>query len=170
MFQTSSVVKQFVAFTLFVLFTPYGFGQTSQFAITLEAGGLGGYGSLNIERNLDSLGKFGIIGRVGLSTYHLFDYQNRFNPDIIIPVSLHLGLGERHQFIGGIGASYCKLLEYHLAEKQPAADHSIHFYALIGYRIHPRRSKLFYSISATPIISFNHPIRLWGSLAFGYAF
>lgn len=170
MYYTMSVVKQFIACLLLFLFIPVGFSQVSKYAATLEAGGLGGYGSLNIERNLDSLGKFVLIGRVGLSTYHLFDYQNRLNPDIIIPVSVHVGLGERNQVIGGIGASYSKLLEYHLAEKQPAADHSIHFYALIGYRIHPRRSKLFYSISATPIISFNHPIRLWGSLAFGYAF
>ena len=170
MYYTISVVKQFIACLLLFLFIPFGFSQVSRYAATLEVGGYGGYGSLNIERNLDSLGKFGIIGRVGLSTYHLFDYQNRFNPDIIIPVSLHLGLGERRQFIGGIGASYSRMAEYQLAEKQGGSDHSIHFYALIGYRIHPRRSKLFYSISATPIISFNHPIRLWGSLAFGYAF
>jgi len=62
--------------------------------IYLEAFGAGGYGSLNYERiifqtrnKLPPNLKIGV--RLGISTFHLKDFNNKFNPDVIIPVAIN---------------------------------------------------------------------------------
>jgi len=162
--------KQCLACLLFSLLSSYAFGQTSKYAATIEAGGIGGYGSVNVEYTLDSIGKLALTGRIGLSTYHLFDFKNSFNPDIIVPVSIHAAIGKRHQFIGGVGASFSSMPEQHASANQLQPDLAFHLNALFGYRLHAKNRNLFYSILFTPFKSPNHPVRVWGAISLGYAF
>lgn len=53
-------------------------------AIFLEAGGLGGYGSINYEKLILHKNPFMSTIRVGISTYHILDFTNKFNRDTSI--------------------------------------------------------------------------------------
>lgn len=42
----------------------------------IEVGGAGGYGSINYEFLVKKINKLKFSAKVGLSTYHLYDYTN----------------------------------------------------------------------------------------------
>ena len=60
-----------------------------------EGFGSGGYGSINYEYIIFRKGNLLKIGtRIGIGTYHFVDYTNRFNPDIILPVTINTFYGK----------------------------------------------------------------------------
>jgi len=79
--------------------------------IYAEFGGIGGYGSINYERLIDKKSYFKVFGRIGLSTYNLKDYQNNFNPDIIVPLAMNACLGNEHNLELGLGPTFSRIVK-----------------------------------------------------------
>ena len=77
--------------------------QTSVFpkhTITIDAGGIGGYGSLNYERTFFSKKDIFISFKTGFSLYRFKDFERKLNPDLLFPTSLQAGLKHKSHHFG----------------------------------------------------------------------
>ncbi|MEO9217767.1 MAG: hypothetical protein ABI315_04240 [Bacteroidia bacterium] len=136
-------------------------------SVYVEALGIGGYGSLNYERILFSKNKLKLAVRLGASTYHVMDYRLKFNPDIILPISLNALFGNRHLIEMGLGQTITSLVsanEFRKAER----NNNLHATFNIGYRY--EKSRMLFRICYSPIIEYYNSIRHWGGISFGYRF
>ena len=77
--------------------------QVAKNTLYLEGIGIGGYGSVNYERSIIQKNNINLMARIGFGTYHILDYTNRFNPDIIIPIAINATYGKQHHIEFGIG-------------------------------------------------------------------
>jgi hypothetical protein len=69
----------------------------------IEVAGVGGYGSVDYERVLYSKKYLMFAIRVGMSSYHIKDYINKLNPDILIPLAINGYYGKKHKIEYGVG-------------------------------------------------------------------
>lgn len=143
--------------------------ETKKHTLFIEAGGYGGYGSINYEylvKKIDHL-KFSI--RTGFSTYNLNDFTNSFNPDIIIPVGINAYYGSKHNIDVGLGQTITSVIYADDKNYQPKRNYRLHTNLSIGYRYQGKKGFLF-KIGYAPIIEEQKTFRHWASLAFGYTF
>lgn len=143
-------------------------GQAKSF-IFIEAGGVGGYGSLNYERKAVRFGRFDLDLRVGLSTYHIKDFTNSFNPDITVPLVISALYGRNHHIELGAGQVYSSCVyfdgESGKAERQLRSNHNV----FIGYRYAKESGGFMYRITYSPL--FTEDVRWdWAGVSIGYAF
>jgi len=139
-------------------------------SIMLEVGGVGGYGSLNYERVFVRKNDWSFALRTGISTYHLYDYTNSFNPDILIPFSLNIFYGKKHKVVLGIGQTLANIVYADTKDFEPARKINFHSNFTIGYRYQKNLKGLFFQCSYTPIIELDHSLRHWAGISFGYSF
>lgn len=71
--------------------------------VFIEAGGLGGYGSINYERLFYTKMKTDFLARIGLSTFNIYDFTNNINPDLLVPLIITGMNGCNHKLEYGIG-------------------------------------------------------------------
>ncbi|WP_133122133.1 hypothetical protein [Brumimicrobium salinarum] len=107
----------------------------------LQAGGVGGYGSLNYERLFPLKNDFSIGGRIGLSTLRINDYTTQFNPDLLIPMSLKLLFGKEHKVLIGAGQLFSNTVNASQLTGQPKRETHFHTHLLIGYRYQKKMAK-----------------------------
>jgi hypothetical protein len=135
--------------------------------IYVEALGVGGYGSLNYERVLISKNKLKLALRFGTGTYHVMDYRVKFNPDIILPLSVTGLYGNHHLVEIGVGQTVASLVsanEFRKAERK----NSLHATFNVGYRY--EKSKIMCRICYSPIIEYYNYFHHWGGISIGYRF
>ncbi|MFY7908881.1 MAG: hypothetical protein ACOVO2_04995 [Emticicia sp.] len=143
--------------------------------VYLEAFGAGGYGSLNYERiifkqrnQLTPNLKVGV--RLGISTFHLKDFNNKFNPDVIIPVSVNAIFGKTHHLELGFGQTLSNVTQTNnmtfAVERQTTLDS--HFTA--GYRYQKSERGIIFRLNYSPIISSDKLYNSWFGLSIGYGF
>ena len=136
----------------------------------IEAGGLGGYGSLNYERAFARKQKWDIVARFGISTYNLRDFTDAFNPDIIIPISI-IGLyGTTHHLEVGIGQTIASIIQTNQTSWKPERTADIHAHFSLGYRYQKEHGGTIFRLSYTPIIEYYKYFRNWGGISIGRAF
>lgn len=137
--------------------------------VYIEFGGIGGYGSINYERQFASKSFFKLFGRIGLSTYNLKDYENNFNPDLIIPMSLNACFGNEHNFEFGAGPTFSRIVK---VQDELGLGLDINFN--LGYRYQKVAGGLLFRCGYTPIIEIsnygNMTFRHWAGISIGYAF
>ena len=138
--------------------------------IYLEAGGAGSYGSLNYERMIHSKKKLSFSMRVGTSTYHIRDYRMKFNPDIIVPLSIHVCYGKDHKVEVGAGQTIASIVHVNATDIKPARATNFHTHISIGYRYQKNSGGIVLRCAYTPIIEFNKYFRHWVGVAIGYSF
>ncbi|MGV3630777.1 MAG: hypothetical protein ACO1O6_06210 [Bacteroidota bacterium] len=138
--------------------------EFSHFTCFLEAGGAGGYGSVNGEIRFLMKDRFTFTARLGLGTYKLTDFERRLNPDIILPVTFLLAYGKKQQIELGAGPSFSSFPVLHQMEKQRDFLLSANF--LLGYR-YTTSKKFFYRVAFTPMYESNKQFRPWFGLSFG---
>jgi hypothetical protein len=142
----------------------------SKSLVFVEAGGFGGYGSLNYEHLLKKINKVKVSVRVGLSTYNLMDFSHKFNPDIIVPIAVNGYYGSTHHVDFSLGKTITHIVYTDKSNYQPARSHSFNSNLSVGYRYQKEEGGLLFKIAYTPMLENNQMFRNWGALAMGYAF
>ncbi|OQX75219.1 MAG: hypothetical protein B6D61_10860 [Bacteroidetes bacterium 4484_249] len=138
--------------------------------IFIEAGGSGGYGSVNYEYLLKSINKIKLSVRIGFSTYHITDYTNSFNPDILIPIAVNAYYGLNHNIDFSIGQTISNIVYADNFDFQPKRKNSFNTNLSLGYRYQKETGGFMCKIAYSPIIENNKTYRNWISLSLGYAF
>jgi len=137
--------------------------------IYAEFGGIGGYGSINYERLIDKKSYFKVFGRIGLSTYNLKDYQNNFNPDIIVPLAMNACLGNEHNLELGLGPTFSRIVKV-----QENQGEWLDFNFNVGYRYQKESGGVLIRCGYTPVLENNNTgsatWRHWAGVSIGYAF
>lgn len=144
--------------------------STHVHCVYLEAFGAGGYGSINYDRELRELGPLKLRGRVALSTLNVIDIEQRFNPDVIVPIGLSLTYGKEHQLELGAGQTVTAIVETDLVENEKEREFGISAFLGLGYRYQPLESGFIFRLGYTPLIEFYDSFRHWGGLSIGYRF
>lgn len=152
-----------------------GHAQTEKTAINkniihAEAGGIGGYGSLNYERMIDLPGLFSLSGRVGAGTIRIYDFTSAFNPDLLFPVTVNGFYGKDHKIHLGFGQLIANTIHASHQDGNPIRETNLHTNFAIGYRYQKPSGRLVLGISYTPLIEFKQNFRHWGALTVGFAF
>ncbi len=135
-----------------------------------EGVGIGGYGSLNYENVFFSKGLFRLSARVGLGTYRVLDFQNHFNPDLIIPVALYGMVGKKHFAEIGFGQAIASAVNVNIENLQPQRSVNIHANFSVAYRFQRAKGGLFFRLSYSPLIEYYKTFRNWGGVSLGYVF
>ncbi|MDX2360985.1 MAG: hypothetical protein QNK23_09275 [Crocinitomicaceae bacterium] len=146
-------------------------------AFYVEALGIGGLGSINYERFVFMKSKFTLGVRLGLSTHRMTDFRNKFNPDILVPISVNAMYGGKHRIEIGVGTTYSSIV-YATAEFVPERETAMHGNVYLGYRFQFYTKKPFlknakgflFRIGYSPIFEYFSSIRHWGGLSFGITF
>lgn len=142
----------------------------------VEGLGPGGYGSINYEYEGlrltdDPKNEWRLTFSAGLSTYHLFDFESRFNPDLIIPLGVHLCWGNRHQVKGGIGVIPSAIVMATPNVKHRAFNTAFNLRVGYRYRIPVGKGKdLTIGLHYTPVLEYHRYFRHWGGIQIGYLF
>ena len=144
--------------------------QISQNILYLEVGGIGGYGSLNYERIIPVKANLKIGARIGISTYNLRDYTNKFNPDIIVPIAMNGLYGISHKMEFGFGQTISHIVQTNHSNWKPEKKTNLHANFTIGYRYQKDKGGIMFRCNYTPIIEFYKFYRHWGGVSIGYAF
>lgn len=160
---------------LLILFCQYTFSQKdsslqAKNLIYIEGGGIGGYGSLNYERVLLSRKKFNVGARVGISTYHIYDYTNSMNPDILILTSLNGSYGLNHKIEIAIGETTSNIVYADQINFMPYRKTNFHTHFSLGYKYQKNTRGLFFRIAYTPLFELNKTYRNWMGVSLGYSF
>lgn len=138
--------------------------------VYIDIGGIGGYGSVNYEKIIFHKNNFSTSARIGLSTYHLIDFSNNFNPDIIIPFSIYFHYGNKHKIEIGTGMSMASIIKKNPNTYKPERSFDLHYNYSIGYRFQKSSSHFFFRCALTPLLEFNNIFRYWGCISIGYIF
>lgn len=138
--------------------------------IYLELAGTGGYGSVNYERVILKRNNFGLTGRLGLSTYHFKDFEDKVNPDLIIPFSIHGYYGRKSKIEIGFGQTIANIVHAEFPEFSIKRKTDFHTHFCIGYRYQRINGGFTFRCVYTPIIEFNRYFRHWAGCSVGYSF
>ena len=112
--------------------------------IFFEAAGIGGYGSINYERIQPLKNNFTIGLRIGISSYHIRDFTNNFNPDIHFPIHVNTNYGNIHKIEWGLGTTYSSTVYANLIDFTPNRNHNFHTNLYLGYRYQKRNGGIFF--------------------------
>lgn len=153
-----------------VLYSQTDTAKFAQNIMYIEAAGVGGYGSINYERVIFCNRPLTFAFRVGIGTYHIKDYTNKFNPDVLIPVSVYSCYGKSHKIELGIGQTFTNIVQANVIDFEPTRVTAVHTNLSMGYRYQQKQGGFFFRAAYTPILEFNRRFRNWGGIAFGYAF
>ncbi len=138
--------------------------------IHAEAGGIGAYGSLNYERVVPLQGLFSFSGRIGLGTIRLYDFTNKFNPDVLIPITINGFYGKDHKIHIGFGQLIANNVRASHGVGKPERETNLHTHITIGYRYQKDGGRLILGLSYTPMLEYQEVYRHWGALTLGFAF
>ncbi|UCH14728.1 MAG: hypothetical protein JSV22_01895 [Bacteroidales bacterium] len=138
--------------------------------IYLEVAGVGGYGSVNYERVIYSKKYLMLAMRFGMSSYHIKDYTNKFNPDILIPLSINGFYGKNHKIELDVGQTFANIVHADLSGFKPERITNFHTNFSVGYRYQKNTGGIVFRCAYNLIIEFNRYFRHWAGISFGYSF
>lgn len=160
--------------SFFCLFTLYLFSQekieNSKNNIFIEAGGPGGYGSINYEYLFDLNQKIKFSGRVGLGTYKIIDFKNSFNPDITMPLSVSCFYGGNHNLELGIGETFSSIVYVNSPTFEVSRSTMLNTFFILGYRYQKEINGLMFRIAYTPVLEQNVLFKNWLGISIGKTF
>jgi len=142
-----------------------------KYTVVLEAGGIGGLGSLNYERSFFSKNNYQFTYKAGLSFFRFKDYERAINPDVLFPLSIHFIKKYRnHYSVLGIGQTVSSIVRTSSDFSSKIRKTSLSTSFIIGYRFQKDNKPFSIQISYTPVFQQNERFRHWGSIGFGYSF
>ncbi|MES2629031.1 MAG: hypothetical protein V4616_08680 [Bacteroidota bacterium] len=137
--------------------------------VFIEGLGIGGYGSLNYERTVLKVNRFDFNLRVGFSTYHLKDFTNSFNPDVIVPLTAGVMYGNNHHIELGGGRIFTSVTSFNGENAEPQRDLEMNSTFFVGYRYQRDTGGFIFRATYSPLFTTN--VRwTWGGISVGYAF
>ncbi|MCD6366573.1 MAG: hypothetical protein J7L46_03435 [Bacteroidales bacterium] len=137
--------------------------------IFAEGLGSGGYGSLNYEHAIFKKNDLTVAARFGIGTYNFFDFTNRFNPDVILPITVSTFYGKNHHVEFGIGQTVTSIVQAN-SDFHPERENSFNGTFFMGYRYQKQMGGISFRILYSPIIEKNKYFRHWGAISVGYVF
>lgn len=135
-----------------------------------EVAGAGGYGSINYERVLLSKYCISVASRIGIGTYHIYDYTTQFNPDILIPVSINAFYGKENKAELGLGQTFASIVRADFDKLEPTRMMNLHTFFSAAYRYQKKTGGIFFRLAYIPILEYNKNWRHWAGISFGYVF
>tara|TARA_Y100000385_G_scaffold198409_1_gene205411 strand:+ start:7906 stop:8409 length:504 start_codon:yes stop_codon:yes gene_type:complete len=136
----------------------------------IEIGGPGGFGSINYELLVSKIKKMKLSTRIGLSSFKLKDFQNEFNPDIIVPISINTYYGYNHHLEFGLGQVFTSIIYADKVNYEPMRRNNFSTHLSIGYRFQKEVPGTICKIAYSPIIQNNSILTHWFSVAVGQFF
>lgn len=166
--------KKIIFFFFFLLFFFQSKSQERFYpkhTVVLEAGGVGGYGSLNYERSFLLRKNHHLAYKVGFSFFRFKDYEREFNPDILLPISIQLVKKFRnHYTILGFGKTISSIVKASPDFSSKIRKTSLSSSFILGYRFQKENKPFSIQISYNPVFQQGERFRYWGSIGFGYSF
>jgi hypothetical protein len=144
--------------------------QSAKNTVYIELGGVAGNGSLNYEKLMFRKNMMSFSIRAGVGTYHVMDFTDNFNPDIIIPISLFGTYGRDHKIEISFGQTYASIVKADLSNFNPSRNSTFHSNFSIGYRYQKNTAGFFFRFAYSPIIQNNLAYRNWVGMSIGYSF
>lgn len=144
--------------------------ELAKHLVFVEVGGYGGYGSVNYEYLVKKVNNFKFSARVGLSTYHLYDYTNSLNPDIIIPIGINGSFGSNHNVDFGIGQTISSTVSVDKLNYKTKRNSTLNTNFSIGYRYQKEAGGILFKMAYSPIIEENKIFTHWALVAVGFSF
>lgn len=163
----------FIMLYLFVNWSAYSQNdpmKIKQNMIYLEAGGMGGYGSINYERFVFIRQHLAFSVRAGFSTVHWRDFTNTINPDLLFPIAINACLGNDHKLEMGIGQTFTSIIQASPNDFKPIRTAERHTNFQVGYRYQKQSGGVFFRLAYTPFMEQNIRFRNWAGISVGYAF
>lgn len=168
------IIVKTLALLLFFCYEANSQTDTTMIAIRhicyLEIAGIGGYGSLNYENVQYQKNNFMLSIRSGISTYHLTDFMNKFNPDIIIPLAVNVLYGKNHLVEFGFGQTITNIVYSDPINFMQNRSTKLSSNLTLGYRYQKKQGGIVFRGGYMPIIENNKYFRHWAGISFGYAF
>lgn len=144
--------------------------RTTAHSIYLEIGGSGGFGSVNYQQFIFQKKELAIAARIGISSYHLKDFQNKFNPDLLLPISFKALYGKTHKAEIGIGETFTSVIYASETNSKPKRELTTHTHFILGYLYQQPKGGIIAGIAYTPILELNRHFRHWVGISIGYSF
>jgi len=135
--------------------------------VYFEIAGVGGGNSINYERRFilkDSTLR--IAARVGLNIYNITDFENSFNPNLVIPFMPTLLIGQTHNAEIGIGQSFASVVKTDAGDSY--RDNDLYTIFNVGYRY--QKNLFLFRVGYTPILSYQGEYKNWFGMSFGVNF
>ena len=166
---------KFAFLCVFYLFINTSISQTENKSYTkhylaLEAGGMGGYGSLNYILQTPLAQKWDAELRAGLSSYRLKDHYTSFNPNVIIPVGARLVYGKKHCLSLGLGLIFTSTPTQLASDMVKARQNAFHNGFSVGYRVYSKSRKTHFYVEYSPILEETVRFKQWMCLGFAWKF
>jgi len=157
---------------LFILFFNFNAFSTSIEVVRknktyLEALGVGGFGSINYERKIFQINYCKFNLRTGIGSFHLIDFENKLNPDFVIPLGIHTHFFNYYQLEVGLGQTLSSIVVF---DDGKSRNYQFNTYFHIGLFKEFSSIPLFYKIAYTPIIEANKRYKHWGAISLGIKF
>lgn len=138
-------------------------------AVFVEALGNAGLGSMNYERSFFVAGRGKAGARIGFGTIHLRNFEQRFDPDLIVPIGLFATWGGRFRAEAGGGAALTSITYPDPSTFEPARRAEVQAWSSIGFRFSKPEGGVLFRVAYTPIWEFGK-LRHWGGFSVGYSF
>lgn len=136
--------------------------QAQQNNIYLELGGTS-IGSINYERYKSQEPNIDIGFRIGLGGFALYDFNLKFNPEYIIPLSINFLYGKKHKMELGLGQLTTSLVK--LNQGNTERETNIYMMIYFGYRYEWKR--FFVRATCHPILT-DKNTKHWAGISIGY--
>lgn len=130
-----------------------------------EAGGPAGLAAIHYEFSKQLNKQWQVGPTLSLGSFKVVDFQNRFNPDFIIPISLQSIYGsQKHRLVTALGLTASNIV--YAKETGVQRNWQIAYFGRVAYRFHPSTSSKFaFQISYIPMINDDGYCRHWAGVS-----
>lgn len=141
----------------------------SKNSILLDIGGIGGYGSLNYEYSFFEKKNIILSSRIGFSFFRFKDFERKFNPDLLFPLSIQLRKKwKNHAVLVGVGQTISSIVKTSNDFSRKIRKNRLNGNLSLGYRFQKKSKPFFFQITYTPLFERYERFRHWGGLGVGY--
>lgn len=140
-----------------------------QYSLHVEIGGPGGYGSVGYEYLFLRKEYYTLSMKGGVGVFHLRDFRNNLNPDILIPLGCHFLRGRKHLMEIALGETFHSIVKSDQEDYGSSRQVGWSSFAIAGYRYKHAGGRFILRVFYNPLIEFNRYFRHWGGISFGYA-
>lgn len=146
-------------------------GSTYKHTISLEALGLGRYGSLGYERLIYTGKKVDYYAKAGFSMIRFINYENKFKPDILIPLMGEAVFGQKnHHLELSLGQVFATYNTFSVADGGPDREKVFSLAVGTAYRYEKPNGRWQYRAALYHILDGYLLKRRWMGVSVGYKF
>jgi len=138
--------------------------------VSFEYIGPHGFGSVQYERAYIVRDHNQYFLKLGIGSFHIRDFSNKVNPDIIIPFSSGVSLKKKPEFLAAGGMIFSSLVHYNITKGQAVRENDFHPFALVSCRYVFEKTGIGIQLSYMQIYDVNQRLKHRAALALGYRF